>query len=379
MRSPSRRVLGIGLLAAALAVPAAPLLGSIRTSGRIIVTADDVVAEDLYAVGNRTIVEGVVQGDLIVLTSELVVTGRVEGDVVGLVTGTARIGGTVDGSILLGALRLEVAAAVSGDVAALAGDVSVAADVERDVLVIGGEAVVGGRVGRDVRAQAWSLGVHGEVGRDLVARVDDLTVGSGAAIAGDILYKASDEVDLAEGVAGGQVSERRVLAPVWAKAAARAFTWLSLLGFLVGSFVVFWLFRATAERSVWVVGRSPWRAALVGLGVVVVPPLLTLPLAVSLVGLPVALLLLVAWIALLVLGPAPAVAWAGRRILAGRGTVYGALFVGALAWRGAMWLFGLVAALVYAAALLVGVGSFAIAAWERRRRGDESWRPLPPS
>jgi cytoskeletal protein CcmA (bactofilin family) len=378
MPSRSRRIFGIGLLLAAVALPAAPLLGSIRTSGRIIVTADDVVREDLYAVGNRTIVEGVVQGDLVVLTSELIVTGRVEGDVVGLVGGTARIGGTVDGSVLLGALRLEVAGVVEGDVAALAGDASIAADVRRDVLVIGGEAVVGGRVGRDVRAQAWSLGVHGEVGRDLVARVDDLTVGSGAAVAGDILYKASDRVDLAESAAGGQVSERRVLSPVWAKAAARAFAWLSLLGFLLGSFMLFWLFRATAERSVWVVGRSPWRAGVVGLGVVLVPPLLTLPLAVSLVGLPVAVLLLVAWLALLVLGPAPAVAWAGRRILAGRGTAYGALFVGALLWRGAMWLFGLVAGLVYVAALLVGTGSFAIAAWEGRRRGDGSWRPLPP-
>jgi hypothetical protein len=175
--------------------------------------------------------------------------------------------------------------------------------------------VVGGRVGRDVRAQVWSLGVHGEVGRDLVARIDDLTVGPGAAVAGDILYKASDRVDLAEGAAGGQVSERRVLAPVWAKALTRAFAWLSLLGFILGSFVVFWLFRSTAERSVWVVSRSPWRAGLVGLGVVGVPPLLTLPLAVSLVGLPVAVLLLVAWLGLLALGPAPAVAWAGRRIL----------------------------------------------------------------
>jgi hypothetical protein len=43
-----------------------------------------------------------------------------------------------------------------------------------------------------------------------------------------------------------------------------------------------------------------------------------------------------------------------------------------------MWLFGLVAALVYVAALLVGTGSFLIAAWEGRRRGDRSWRPLPP-
>jgi hypothetical protein len=126
-----------------------------------------------------------------------------------------------------------------------------------------------------------------------------------------------------------------------------------------------------------VVPRTPLRAAAIGTAVVLVPPALILPLAVTLVGLPIAVLLLVVWVVMLVLGPAPAVAWAGSRLLAGRGGVYGGVVVGALAWRAAMWVFSLVAAIVYLAALLVGVGSFAIAAWEGRRAGDD-WRPLAP-
>ena len=102
-----RKVLSIALLAGGIALPAAPVLGSLRTANQVIVTADDVVAEDLYAVGGRTIVEGVVQGDLVVLTGEVIITGTVEGDVVGLVGGPVRISGEVGESVLVAAVRLE--------------------------------------------------------------------------------------------------------------------------------------------------------------------------------------------------------------------------------------------------------------------------------
>lgn len=431
MPSRSRRALGITLLVAAIAVPVGGALAGLRTSGRIIVTSTDVVSEDLFAVGNRTIVEGVVEGDLVVLTGELTISGRVDGDVLGVVGGPARIEGTVGGSVRLAALTLDVTGSVGDDVAGIVGEASLAADVGRDVLLVAGEGTVGGEVGRDLRAQAWSLEVHGAVGRDVMTRSDDLRVGAGAAIAGDLLFKASDVVDLAEGTVAGAVSRRRVLAPVWAKAAARAFAWLSLLGFVVGAIVLFWLFRATSHRSVESVGRSPARAAVVGLAVVAAPPALFVPLGLSLVGLPVAVLLLLAWLAILVLGPAPAVAWVGLammrdrsrlwgpaamaaiavqgvfwvaglardgrpaaaaatgaaavgfavlvwRLLRGRSGIYGAVVVGALAWRAAMWVFSLVAGILYAAALLIGVGSFAIAAWESRGGGDGDWRPLAP-
>ena len=55
---PARRV--DGDRRGGLALPAAPVLGSVRTANQVIVTENDVVTEDLYAVGGRTIVEGVV-------------------------------------------------------------------------------------------------------------------------------------------------------------------------------------------------------------------------------------------------------------------------------------------------------------------------------
>ena len=101
-----RRIVSAALLAGGIALPAAPLLGSIRMANQVIVTEDDVVTEDLYALGGRTIIEGIVQGDLVVLSGEVIVTGTVEGDVIGLVWGPARLSGEVGEAVLLAALRL---------------------------------------------------------------------------------------------------------------------------------------------------------------------------------------------------------------------------------------------------------------------------------
>jgi hypothetical protein len=368
MPFPFSRILSVALLAGGIALPAWPLLGSIRTANQVIVTVDDVVTEDLYAVGGRTIVEGTVEGDLVVLGGELIITGTVEGDVIGLVGGPARISGEVGESVLLAAVRLEVGGRVGGDVSALVGEARVDAEVARDVLVIAGSAGVTGRVGRDVRAQAWRLTVDGEVGRDVVARVDDLVLGDAARVAGDVTFRASDEARVSDGaVVGGALVRAEVLAPVWAKALTRLVGWLSVLGFLVAGVALFWLFRGTTPRAVRLARERPWRSALVGLGVLVVPPILAIPLFLTLVGLPVAVLILLFWVVGLFLGPIPAVAAVGERLLGGRGGVLGGFVVGALLWRGGMWALSLVAALLYLVPLLVGLGSFTLGAWEGRR------------
>ncbi len=362
------RFFSIAAVALIALLPIGHVLASIRTSSRNIVVESDIVREDLYALGGRTIIEGTIEGDLIVVGGELTITGTVEGDVVGLVGGPARITGTVGGSVLLAAVSLEVDGEIGADVASLAGDATVGGTVDRDVLLFAGEGVVNATVGRDLRAQVWRLVVAGDVGRKVVARVDDIVVRDSARVGDDISFKASDVVDISEvAEIGGAVVQRTVITPVWAQAVNRAVTWLSLLALLVSGTLLFWLFRRTAARAPDIVAERPLRASLIGLAVLLGAPVLTLPLLLSLVGLPVALLLLVVWAVALVLGPAPTLAWAGRHLLRSRGGLLAGFVVAALLWRGAMWLLPAVGLLLYLAAVAPGIGSFVMAALEARR------------
>ena len=96
-------------------------------------------------------------------------------------------------------------------------------------------------------------------------------------------------------------------------------------------------------------------------------PLLMVPLLLTLVGIPIAVILLVVWLVGILLGPIPAVTRLGVVLMRSRGGLAGALVVGAVVWRAAMWLLPLIAALLYLVALLVGLGAYVSAGWKMRR------------
>jgi hypothetical protein len=368
MPSRSKRVLGVSLIALA----AMPLvLGSLRISGRIIVPEGDVLEEDLYAFGELVIIEGVVRGDLFAVTGELKISGVVEGDVIALVGGPSTIDGTVGGALRIAGIRVDVAGTVGDDVAGLAIEADIGGSVGRDLLFIGGEVAIPGSIGRDVRLQAFRLGLDGVVGRDVLVRVDSMSLGAETEVRGDALYQASQKARVADGATvTGLFTRRTVLAPIWAKALTRAFSILSLLGLIVAGLAASWVFRGTSRAALEAVTVHPVRSAGIGVATLIALPLLTVPLFLTLVGIPVALFVLLAWLLALALGPIPAVTRLGGVVLRQRGTTAAALVIGAVLWRLSMWALPLIAALIYLIALVVGLGGYVAAGWEVRRRSD---------
>ena len=101
-------------------------------SDLVLVRADDVVTEDLYAAGNRITVEGRIEGDLIAAAFEdILISGEVTGDVT-VVAGRVTITGTVGGSVRVAAGRVRVGGSVAEDVAVVVGGLLMCPDlVER--------------------------------------------------------------------------------------------------------------------------------------------------------------------------------------------------------------------------------------------------------
>jgi len=368
MRSRSDRLFGLTFLGLIAAVPL--LVAGLRVGGVVIVAEDEVVREDLYAMGERVIVEGVVQGDLFVITGNLTVSGRVEGDVLGLVGGPVLISGEVQGSVRVAANTVSVTGTIRDDLAAAAMETAVHGGIGRDAFLYTGEFSTDGIIGREIRAHAWRMTINGPVGKDIKVRVDTLILGDNAVVGGDVFYKGSDDAEISSGATVlGAVIRRDALAPVWAKAVTRLFAILSVFGFVLAGLVGSWLFRGTSRRAVETVGARPGKSALVGLGAVLLVPILILPMFLTLVGIPIGLVLLILWLVALFLGPLPAVTWLGNRLTKRTTGVAAGLIVGTLLWRGAMWLLPLLSAVLYLAALLVGLGAAVLAMWEQRRAG----------
>mgnify|MGYP006283448707 CR=1 FL=1 len=306
-----RRVGSLALvcvLALSLATGVAGAQSVRGASGTVVVDADETV-ESVEAVAGTIIVRGTVTGDLsgAAGTIHVTETGRVGGSVEAA-AGTVRIDGQIGGDVSVGAGTLDVTetARIGGSVEAGAGYASVNGRVDGDVTV-GAETVV--------------LGPNARIEGDFRYDAATLDRDPGATVEGAVVREARGD----GGPFGGSTVVGDALGAVYELLANLLFGAILLFAFPDFS-------AGVASR----VGASPGRTGGVGLLALLGVPVVLVLLAVTLVGIPLA-----------VVG---AVAFAGA---VWAGLVYGQFAVGvrvlAVADRENRWL-----------ALVVGLVGFAL-------------------
>ncbi len=109
-----------------------------------------------------------------------------------------------------------------------------------------------------------------------------------------------------------------------------------------------------------------------------IAPVVVVLLVFSLIGIPVGVLLLLVLVLALFFSPIPTVTALGHRLLSGRGALFGGFLLGAVIWRGSMWLLPWIAVFIYLLSVAAGLGGFITASYRRRRR-ETSAEPLLPA
>ena len=142
-------------------------------SDLVLVRADDVVTEDLYAAGNRITIEGRIEGDLIAAAfEEIVISGEVTGDVT-VVAGRVTITGTVGGRSASPPAWSRSSGSIAEDLAAVSWETVVDPErADRARISSIGAAWAGstGRCGRDLTGRFSRLSLDGEVGGSVDVR-----------------------------------------------------------------------------------------------------------------------------------------------------------------------------------------------------------------
>lgn len=246
------------------------------------------VAQTGGGLGGSIVVEqGETVGDLELLAGSLVVRGTVDGDVSG-VAGSVRVaaGGVVTGSVDLAAGAVDVDGTVQGDVDVAAGSVSVGPDG-----VVGGDLVVG----------AESLLLAGTVRGDVEAGVERVTVTETAVVDGTLRYDEDAAYTQADGatVAGGAVAVANLGGGGFLDglgdglgAASWLFTAYWVVATLLVGAVTLYAFPRFTGTVAGTVADRPLVSGGVGLLGLVGGPILAVALAITVVGLPASLLVL---------------------------------------------------------------------------------------
>ncbi len=383
------RLISVAIVAGLMLTGAAPAMAADRaTADFVVVGVDEVVEEDLYAVGNTVDVRGTIDGDLIAFSgSEVRIGGLVTGDVIAF-SGAVVVEGTVEGSVR-----------------ATSGSVSIKGSVERDLVVVAGETEITGRVGRDVLVWGWALNIagtidgfvggqtvgttriSGDIGRDFEMTVGDLEVLDGTAVGGDLGYKAPQPATVESGaeIQGQLVQRAPTRQNIRVRAVALVGAILGVLFFIVGGLALFWLAPRSLERAAAAV-RSP-AAAVTGFLLLPLPavvpavivaiattadPDVGLPLALALV--PIAIGIAGVFALAVLIAPVPVLVAVGSRVVPRR-SPYLAFLVGATLFL-ALLVLPVVRWIVLGVVVVLGLGSWTTAVMRSRSRSQSEDQPV---
>ncbi len=331
----SRLLLSLCLLGL-LAPPArAYQLRAGETTNALVLPADARIGEEALWAAQRIDVHGTADRDLWLLATAAV---RFDGEAGGdlrVFAASATIGGEAQGNLLAYAngLQLTTNCAVRGEAALFGADLICEGAVDGNARIFAKSATLGGRWGGDVRIYA-----------------DEIRISPGTQIAGNLAYASSKPLVYDSSVSiGGTVEPIKIAAPEDpARSRFALHGYLFLAALLVGMPFV-GLFPMVAGGAVRKLRLSPWRALFAGLAAVLFGPFLIAFAAVTVVGLPLALMLAALYGALLYLAHVVVALWLGHLLLRAPGPQTFARVLSALAT-------GLF--ILYFAAALPGVASF---------------------
>lgn len=252
----------------------------------------DVLAEvdgDVLATGGDINIDSVIAGDLLVVGGEVMLHGRVEDD--------ARL---VGGDIMINATVDDDAVAAGGNVLLAPG-----AYIKGDAMLAGGVVDLAGRVKGNASMAGGELKISGQIDGNADLAGESIEIGPSAVIRGNLTYRSPQPAFIHElARIEGQVVHIETPTPdpqevFMGMVAAALFLWISLA--LTGVVLYLALPGATLA-SARNIGAETWKSLGLGLAVLAVTPLLVFLLMVSGVGWMLAMVLMLGYFLLLLLG-----------------------------------------------------------------------------
>jgi cytoskeletal protein CcmA (bactofilin family) len=247
------------------------------------------VAGDLIAAGGKVDVDAAVNGDAVVAGGDVRVSGAV-GNSLYCGGGQVTLDGTVGRNARVGGGRVEI-----GPRAIVAGNVSIG----------GGEVRIDGAVKGYVQAAGGHVLINGPVGGDVVATSGAVELGPNARIAGKLRYASHGELkrDPAAQVTGSVERVPIEVRPMGAhRTTARPGGWLWAVGLVLMAGVLVAALPAFTTRVAATLHRRIGMSLLIGFVALVCIPVAAILLLLTLIGVPLALLTLVLYFALLLVG-----------------------------------------------------------------------------
>lgn len=264
------------------------------------------ISKDLYMAGGNVTSSGAVTGDLVVVGGNILVQSAVSADLAAA-GGSISILGTVGDDLRAAGGNITIAGAVRGDVVVGGGQTQLSGSgIGGDVLWGGGTLRIDAPVVGNLQLGGGEVFLNAPVGGNVHFTGDKLTLGSGAVITGNLTYSSPKEAERQEGavvrgettytesVAGGGVSKGGIAAIL------SLALLLKFLSVFACALVLSYIFRRFALALVSTAVAQPLMEIGRGFVALLVLPVASVLLLLTLIGLPIGALGLLGFVLALV-------------------------------------------------------------------------------
>lgn len=281
-----------------------------------------------------------IEGDFIQASETVDVAGDVSGDVI-LAGGNVSFSGNAGGDIIILGGNIRVKGDTAGDVRIIGGNVTLDGAVGKNVTLIGGSVILEegssvkgnlyvagenvelrGKVEGDATTYASKVLFSGEVDKNADFRAGDIALRSDASIAGDLTYAMKSDFTLEnKQIVHGQTFQTD-LQQYFGENGKKERGEISLgfilwqfLSLLLVAWIFFKLFRKQAEQLVSPIEKKEvWNKIASGLLSLLLNPVVILISFITIIGIPVAMLILFVYILLLIAASAISPVLAGKML-----------------------------------------------------------------
>jgi cytoskeletal protein CcmA (bactofilin family) len=295
---------------------------SFHTGTSVVLGSGQPIRQTVFAAGRTVNIDNEVFGDVFCAGQTVTISGTVHGDII-CAGQTVQVSGTVDGDVRLAGQTVTLSASVAGNatIGSQTFTLEPTARVGGDMSVGSSDATLHGMVGRDLAIASDSTVISGSVGRDIKGAATQLSLADNAHVGGNIDFTSKNGLAKSAGaVVAGKVTHnypKQAAKPKHGAVWGFGFLWFLywLAAMLIIAMAIVLLFPRLLHNVTDKAMPRPWKALLVGFVANAVLPLGLFILAITVVGIPLALLVMLLWFVMAVLSGPFFAYYVGRWVL----------------------------------------------------------------
>jgi cytoskeletal protein CcmA (bactofilin family) len=271
-------------------------------NGNTVTIPEGKITGPLFVSGNYVVINADVNGDVFAAGQSVVLNGKVDGDFIGAGS-TVRINGSVNGNVRTAGKQVEINGQVERSLTGMGDSVNLGstARIKNDALLFANSIQIYGTVEGQALGGGNEMRLDGPIGGDVrIWGVQSLSLGPSAVIGGTMVYTSANQADISPQARVNGITQLAPPAAAEKSSKKAGFPWLgTLISFLAGVLlwgVVYLLFPPILPGLGRVGEKSPWPVLGWGFLGLLVTPLAVLILLVTVIGIPLAIILLVVYI-----------------------------------------------------------------------------------